>query len=125
MTKLVVSDHAVERYHERVMKSGSAQEARLALMRFVGLGRVRSIPRRWMRRDVLASPGLRFVYCAGAPGVCALVRGHVVTTIWTKEMCQAEHARPLRSTRPPPKRGAVEAARWRWDGNIEDEDEAA
>jgi hypothetical protein len=120
MTSLALSNHAVARYRERVAPSASMLEARLALARFVALGRVRATPRHWMREDVDPTPGIRFVYWSGRPDVCAIVRDNVVVTVVTRLLCRGVTSRShlrLVPDRPPDLR-PVESARWRWDGTL-------
>ncbi len=118
MTHLFLSTHAVARWQERVDPQISAVESRMALRRFVSLGRVRATPRHWMRDDVTPAPGLSFVYCADRPGVCALVRDGVVLTVLTRTLCHSVTSRRhLRLVQPvPPLRDPV--PRWRWNGEF-------
>jgi hypothetical protein len=122
MTPLSLSTHAITRYRERVAPTASAHEARLALTRFVMLGRVRATPRHWMREDIDPAPGTRFVYWAGRPDVCAIVRGDVVVTVVTRSLCRGvtsrSHLRLVVPTRSPDPRPVVDQRRWRWDGTL-------
>jgi hypothetical protein len=117
---LHISQHAVLRWQERVERDASWTAARLALGQFVSRGRIRPTPRHWT--DVDPSPGLRFLYCAERPNVCALVMGGTVITVLTRELSKktAPHsARALRAIdhgrRAPSRRRPVERA-WQWDG---------
>ena len=117
MTPLSLSNHAIRRWQQRVDPHISATEARLALGRFIALGRVRSTPRHWMRDDVTATPGLMFVYCAARPGVCALIQNGTVLTVITRALCSSPTSR--RHLRLVPSGPVCEPApRWRWNGDL-------
>jgi hypothetical protein len=83
-----VTHHAVDRYIDRVDPSATRHQAAAAIARIIGRGRVRSTPRHWMRGLVRQTPGLRFVYLAELPGVCALVIDGAVVTIITRRLCR-------------------------------------
>jgi hypothetical protein len=83
-----VTHHAVDRYLERVDPAATRRQAAEAIRRIVGLGNARSTPRHWMRDLVRHTPGLRFVYLAEQPGVCALVVDGAVVTILTRQLCR-------------------------------------
>jgi hypothetical protein len=83
-----VTHHAVERYIDRVEPSATRHQAASAIARIVGRGQVRSNPRHWMRGLVRQTPGLRFIYLAEQPGVCALVIDGAVVTIITRRLCR-------------------------------------
>jgi len=112
-----VTEHAVDRYLDRVDPAASRQEARAALHRILCLGRRRSRPRHWMRTERL-EPDLSFVYWAGLPDVCLLVVDEAVVTVKTRKLFREEPRRHLQALPPPPR----EERRWRWDGSL---DEAA
>ena len=80
-----ISRHAIDRYVERVDPCVSQAEARFALERIVRLGKARSVPRQWMRRNgVSPQLGVTFIYWAERPGICVVVRGAVVLTVLTR-----------------------------------------
>ena len=83
-----VTHHAVDRYIDRVEPSATRFQAATAITRIVGRGQVRSTPRHWMRGLVRQTPGLRFIYLAEQPGVCALVIDGAVVTIITRRLCR-------------------------------------
>jgi hypothetical protein len=112
-----ITAHAVCRYRERVDSTMSANEARLRLQRLVALGRVRATPRHWTRESAAPSPGLRFIYWAGEPNVCALVRGGAVVTVLTRGLCKSARPRHLKLASRPAARSAEEIAHWRWNGD--------
>lgn len=77
-----VTQHAIERYMTRVDPWASRERARACVEQIVACGHVRPTPRHWMRHRVGMTPGLRFVYWAEQPDVCALVLdGSVVTMV--------------------------------------------
>src|SRR4051794_33451574 len=81
---LRISRHAIERYQQRVEPGSSLLAARLRLGQMVALGRTRATPRHWMRGQVSLTPGLRFLYWAQRPNLCALVMNDVVITVLTR-----------------------------------------
>lgn len=128
--RVSVSNHAIQRYRERVDRSASRPEAVLALGQIVTRGRSRPLPRHWLRGHVAPAPGLLFLTWSQRPGVCLLVRGGVVVTVVTRAMCKPEgnrHLTVVRSGRcAGSARGAIRRAEeaWCWDGFV-DLDEAA
>jgi hypothetical protein len=79
-----VSLHAAQRWQERVDPMCSALQSYHRLVHFLSHGRRRPTPRHWTRVDPHC--GLSFVYWAGAPDVCALVRQGTVITIVTRAL---------------------------------------
>lgn len=115
-----VSAHAVDRYIQRVDGRVSRQEARLAIMQIASLGRLRAVPRHWLRDHVPPSPGLRFITWSRRPDLCLLVRGGVVVTLITRTMCVPR--RPgLAVVDGDSRRPAVDVARWRWNGLVDED----
>ena len=110
---LSLTQHAVERWHSRVDPDGSVSEARLALGRFLLLGRRRPNPRRWT--IARAEPGTSFVYWSGRPGVCAVVVGRTVVTVLTRSLCRGG-LRPRRHLALVEPARRPEQATWRWSG---------
>jgi hypothetical protein len=111
-----ISNHAIQRYRERVDPDASRQEARGALHRFVLLGRSRSRPRHWMRGRPTV-PGTRYVYWAGRPSLCLVVADGCVVTVVTRELCRTQPRSGYLRALPRP---AAEEARWRWDGYLDE-----
>jgi hypothetical protein len=89
MLQVRITQHVLDIYRHQVDPKASPEEARLMLGRLVRLGRVRSTPRRWMRR-VKQTPGLRFIYWAELPGVCGLIFDGALMTVITRELCKSE-----------------------------------
>src|SRR4051794_24834083 len=85
-SRVRLSEHAIERYCERVEVGCRPGTARERLNQMATFGRMRSTPRHWMRRRVSTTEGLRFLYWAHMPNVCALVRGDTVVTVVTRAM---------------------------------------
>jgi hypothetical protein len=81
-----ITQHAIERYISRVEPWASRESARAGVERIVTCGHVRSTPRHWMRHRVGLTPGLRFVYWAEQPDVCALVLDGVVVTLVHRDL---------------------------------------
>jgi hypothetical protein len=122
MSRVVVSTHVAQRYQERVDRSASLTEARLAVMQIASLAKARPVPRHWMRGDVEPSPGLVFLIWSRRPDLCLLVRDGVVVTLITRAMCAASPKRHLTAVGGEgPRPTAAEAARWRWSGMIDEE----
>lgn len=78
--------HAVERWFQRVDLGTNDRPSIAALDDLLRRGKRRPRPRHWTRTHV--EPGTTFVYAADRPGVCAVVRGNVVVTILTRELCR-------------------------------------
>src|SRR2546428_122643 len=98
MSTIYLTDHATERYQDRVAPSFSAAEARMALQRFVGMGTDAS---RAAALDVSAraEPGTRFVYWSQQRDVCAILRDGAVVTVITRELVRSSPRRHLRLVR--------------------------
>jgi hypothetical protein len=91
MVRARITQHAIERYISRVEPSASPDRARACVEQIVIRGQVRSTPRHWMRHQVRITPGLRFVYWAEQPYVCALVLdGAVVTIVHRSLYCRRQ-----------------------------------
>jgi hypothetical protein len=90
--QLLVSAHAVERFQQRVARDDTSAQAREALKQMVLAGTLRPRPRHWTR-NVAHTPGLRFLYWAELPNVCALVLDGVVVTLVTRETCRTSARR--------------------------------
>lgn len=87
-TRPRLTAHAVARYIDRVDRTASRRQAAEAISQIIQRGRARSTPRHWMRGLVRPTPGLRFIYLAEQPGVCALVIDGAVVTIITRRLCR-------------------------------------
>ena len=80
-----VTAHAINRYQERVEPAASRQEALRAIREILGHARSRSRPRLWTK--VNTRPGCRYLYSADHPGVCLVVRGRAVVTVFSRSSC--------------------------------------
>lgn len=80
------TQHAIDRYIERVAPTCTRRDAVESINRLVSAGHARSTPRHWMRGATALTPGMRYVYSASQPGTCALVVGESVITIITRQM---------------------------------------
>ncbi len=118
-----VTDHAIERYRQRVEPGTSSLMARLRLEQMVAVGRTRSTPRYWMRGYLAPTPGLRFLYCAQRPNVCALLVRNSVVTVLTRSMFSGRGS--LERPRPAGRPRALDPCHWRWNGQVVDEFEIA
>lgn len=117
-----LTDHAIERYQQRVELGCSGHTARVRLEQMIAFGRTRSTPRHWMRDRVSPTPGLRFLYWAQCPNICALLFGNAVVTVVTRSMFEPRRPSQARRVGRPRTLGA---SRWRWNGQIADDFEAA
>jgi hypothetical protein len=120
-----IAHHAVERWIERVDGTASLAEARMAVGRFVALGRARPTPRHWMRGLVRQEPGTVFVYNAERPRVCAVVVDGVVVTVLVRALFERTSRHLTTVTHDGRRPSADERARWRWNREIPALDEAA
>jgi hypothetical protein len=81
-----LTNHAVERWFQRVDGGAPGILRGAALESFLRHGKRRPRPRHWTR--TYAEPGTTFVYAADQPGVCAVLRGNVVVTVLTRALCR-------------------------------------
>lgn len=118
-----ISDHAVDRWCERVDPGATRLQARLALGQLVSRGRVRPTPRHWT--DVDPTPGLKLIYWVQRPSVCAVVVDGVVVTVLTRSLCRstAPHGsaalRAVGEHRDGIRRRTKPVPAWRWDGRLD------
>jgi hypothetical protein len=81
-----VSGHAIQRYRERVAPGASVDDAALTITAIVATGTRRPKPRRWCR-PIPARAATRYVYSAAFPGVCVVVKGDAVVTVFSRSQC--------------------------------------
>ena len=92
---LVVTRHAIDRFRDRVEPSATPVEAINAIHQISSSARTCSRPRRWCRLvGVGTRPGSRYLYSAEYPGVCLVVRGDAVVTLFSRRVC-AEWRTPI------------------------------
>jgi hypothetical protein len=71
-------------------------------------------------RDTKAPPGVRFVYAADYPGVCAIVDDGVVVTIVTRDLCRSGGRGRRPRSRPAPSHVRLKPApAFRWEDELE------
>jgi hypothetical protein len=110
-----ITAHAIARYRDRVDHAATSRDALRAIREILRRGRTRSRPRHWTRVD--ARPGCRYVYSADHPGICLVLRGGAVVTVFSRATC---------ASWPPPGAGATMGAtskpyhrpapnRWDWE----------
>jgi hypothetical protein len=117
-----ISQHAVQRYTDRVDRATSPAVARLRIAQILALGRWRPSPRHWMS-GASRRPGTRFVYWAELPSVCVIVVEGTAVTLVTRELTRGPRMRP-----PGSHAGAARSRRqrlqpverWRWYGDAEE-----
>jgi hypothetical protein len=119
MRFLVVSSHAIARYQQRVRPAASRLETLAEIREIASRARARSRPR-WWTRVAGERPGCRYLYCASRPEVCLVVRGGVVVTVFSRQVCAQWRAAlaPADSARwlaPVPATGKVPAVALPWD----------
>jgi len=112
-----ITEHAVDRYQERVDPGASRQESLLALQQFAALGRRTVRPRHWMGTCRLG-PGVQCIYWATRPGICLLVCNDAAVTAITRRLCQQTKS-PVRLSAARPE--LTPQRRWRWDGDLNTE----
>ena len=114
-----ITGHATDRWRSRVDRTASAAEARLAIGRLIASGRSRPTSRSWMR-DTRPGPGVRFVYSAAYPGVCAIVKDGAVLTIVTRGLCRGG-PRIVEAPRPRPRSPRLKPVpSLAWDAGFEE-----
>ncbi len=85
---LHVTRHAIDRFRDRVDSTATRAEAVNAVRHIGGSARTCSRPRKWCRlAGVRTRPGSRYLYSAVYPGICLVVRGNAVITVFSKEGC--------------------------------------
>jgi hypothetical protein len=113
--QLVITHHAVLRYQQRVNGTISHASAFHVLEEIVQKGTASPRPRGWTRVGNYR-PGTRFFYSAMHPGVCLLVHGGAVLTVYSRSVCRqwkATAPAPRRSQRPISPRIPKPPGQWR------------
>ena len=87
-----ISEHATVRFIQRVAPKIPDSNAVEIFQRLVTQGRTRGTPRWWMKHKVTMTSGMRFVYWACLPDVCAIVRNGTVVTVMTKGMFETKQS---------------------------------
>jgi hypothetical protein len=80
-----ISEHAIQRYQERVDASSSVAVAVGAMRQILTTGTARPRPRNWTTSR--AEPAMRWIYAAERPDICLVVRNSTVVTVLTVELC--------------------------------------
>jgi len=80
-----ITAHAIERYQLRVAPWASRREALRAIREILSQAKASPRPRHWM--NVNASSGCRYLYSADCPGVCLVLRGGAVVTVFSRACC--------------------------------------
>lgn len=106
-----ISQHAIQRYQERVDASSSVAIAVGAMRQILATGSARPRPRNWTTSR--AEPGMRWIYAADRPDICLVVRNSTVVTVLTVDLCAQSLDRG--SYAPIPQRPRS------WQQRIEDE----
>jgi len=87
-----ISEHATARFIQRVAPKIPDSNAVKIFQLLVTQGRTRATPRWWMKHKVTMTSGMRFVYWACLPDVCAVVRNGTVVTVMTKGMFETKQS---------------------------------
>ncbi len=85
-----ISEHATNRFIQRVAPKIPDSSAVKIFQCLVTQGRTRATPRWWMKHKITITPGMRFLYWAHLPDVCAIVRNGTVVTVMTKSMFKSK-----------------------------------
>src|SRR5262245_52309268 len=101
-----ISRHAIERYRQRVAYVAPAEAAQ-RLTDLVADASRRPTPRRWT--NVPPGPGVLFLYPRTNSGICLLMKGGTVATVFSRDVCrewrdEAERVGERRSPHRPPYR---------------------
>src|SRR3954469_3212237 len=99
-----ISRHAIERYQQRVAYVAPVEAAR-RLADLVADSTRRPTPRWWT--NVTPSPGVLFLYPRTNSGICLLMKGSTVVTVFSRDACrawrgEAERVCARRSPHRPP-----------------------
>ncbi len=89
--RLTISNHAVQRYLERVAPTVSSTEAVRQIRSILASANSRSRPR-WWTRVAGERPGCRYLYSASRADICLVVRNGVVVTVFSRAVCAAWRA---------------------------------
>lgn len=110
-----VSNHAIERYQQRVEPSADRRTALASVLEILRTARARSRPRRWMRLAAIV-PGARYLYSARRPSVCLVLVNGVVVTVYSRRVCNGWRllAGPERIER---RRRPMAVPAWQWSGD--------
>ena len=101
MPNKLITQHAVQRFMQRVDRTVSANQAAGRIAAMLEHGRVRPNPRRWTTSR--PAPGTVFIYCADEPEACLVATGGAVVTVVSRDLCAA--SRPYREAPRRPTRG--------------------
>jgi hypothetical protein len=80
-----ISRHAIERYQQRVSCVAPAEAAQL-LAEFATHATRRPTPRRWT--NVPPGPGVLFLYPHANSGICLLMKGETIVTVFSRDVCR-------------------------------------
>jgi hypothetical protein len=80
-----ITNHAVDRYHERVDPSATPSIAFWAIRDMLATGVVRTKPRAWTTCRL--EPGQRLVYSALCADACLVITEGCVVTVLSRELC--------------------------------------
>jgi len=89
-----ITNHAIQRFIERVDRSASPVEAASRIRAMLDHGKTRPTARRWTGSR--PTPGTMFVYSADEPQACLLATREAVVTVVARDLCAA--SRRQRST---------------------------
>lgn len=87
-----ITAHAIERYQQRVDSNASRRVALREIREILAHAHARPRPRHWTHVDV--RPGCRYLYSARRPGVCVVVRGQAVVTVFSRASCSTWNPSP-------------------------------
>jgi hypothetical protein len=90
-----ITQHAVQRWRERVDPYITADQARQELREFISNARHRPRPRHWT--DVQPTSNLGFLYWSLRPDVCGLVVDGAVVTVLARRRSRRQSLRDLRT----------------------------
>ena len=83
-----ISHHAIDQFRSRVEPSATRATALRAIREIVTSARSCSKPRKWCRAvGIAARPGARYLYSAARPGICLVMRGNAVVTVFSRTVC--------------------------------------
>ena len=85
---LYVTCHAIDRFLDRVDRTATRADAANAIRHIGSSARICSRPRKWCRlAGVRPQPSSQYLYSAIYPGICLVVRGNAVVTVFSKDAC--------------------------------------
>jgi hypothetical protein len=96
-----ISQHAIDRYRQRVAPVGPAEAAQ-RLAEFAADSTRRPTPRRWT--EAAPSPGVLFLYPHADSDICLVMKGNTIVTVFSRVVCLSWRTPRDKERQPPARR---------------------